>query len=241
MKKKIVFSDFDGTFFAPGQTERNLAALCEFRKRGGLFALNTGRGLASLSGMPFKVESDFLILNNGSIVLGEKGELLTSFSMPASVVKRVFDLIGKNPRIGDIKLSSINGPACLSSCEYFTKIMPQIERTERESVHEILDLLKSELSEVAKVTISWAEISGRDHHDIDIVSKDSGKIRGIEYILDLTKLPKNFVATIGDGDNDMEMIEKYNGFAVAHADKNAIRAARKIYPTVADLLEEIEI
>ena len=79
--KVLFFSDFDFTMWThgnPEQIERNKQAIKMFRKRGGKFALATGRGLMSLMGEfpDYREYLDYLVDSDGAIayVVTPKGE-----------------------------------------------------------------------------------------------------------------------------------------------------------------------
>lgn len=59
-----------------------------------------------------------------------------------------------------------------------------------------------------------------DNHDfviVDVVSKDAGKDNAIKKLIEMLKIDKKYVATIGDGRNDISMIKEYNGFSMMTA------------------------
>jgi len=44
---------------------------------------------------------------------------------------------------------------------------------------------------------------------------------------------------IGDGSNDVEMIKKFNGYAIENANKEIVDLAKKAYANVHNLIDEI--
>jgi len=47
------------------------------------------------------------------------------------------------------------------------------------------------------------------------------------------------VYTIGDGANDVEMIEKYNGYGMKNSTESGLKVTNKLVDNVYELLEEI--
>ncbi len=74
--------------------------------------------------------------------------------------------------------------------------------------------------------------------DIDITSSDCSKFRAIEYLDSQNRY--SHVYSIGDGLNDLEMIEKYDGFAVTNAHPDLLQKARRIVNSVAECIGIIE-
>ena len=72
---RLLACDFDGTVFCKHSiSERDLLAIARWRAEGNLFGIVTGRGagtlLADLSRFP--LEYDFLLCNNGALLLDSR-------------------------------------------------------------------------------------------------------------------------------------------------------------------------
>ena len=59
------------------------------------------------------------------------------------------------------------------------------------------------------------EVSGYvSTHGIKIINKNISKVSGIEYIRNIINIEEDNIYTIGDRINDLEMIDKYNGYLI---------------------------
>ena len=73
--RKLIASDFDGTIGTGGQLKKDIEAIEEFRRRGNLFGLVSGRNIAGLRKMRERtgVPVDFLMSDSGgTCYLGER-------------------------------------------------------------------------------------------------------------------------------------------------------------------------
>lgn len=75
---------------------------------------------------------------------------------------------------------------------------------------------------------------------IYLIPKDINKSVTIKFLEDKLKLPKSTIFTIGDHDNDYEMICNYNGFSMVWGTKKAKQYALKQYFALAQLMSDIE-
>ena len=73
--RKLIASDFDGTIGTGGQLKKDIEAIEEFRRRGNLFGLVSGRNIAGLRKMRERtgVPVDYLMSDSGgTCYLGER-------------------------------------------------------------------------------------------------------------------------------------------------------------------------
>lgn len=105
---RALASDFDGTlFFGIGGGDhlfhhflpRDLAAIEEFRVRGGLFGVCTGRPLgAVLDDAGNALSFDFAITSSGACVSDAEGNTLFSREIPNDDVRAILDVALGRPR-----------------------------------------------------------------------------------------------------------------------------------------------
>ena len=82
-----------------------------------------------------------------------------------------------------------------------------------------------------------------DNHDfviIDIVSKNAGKEKAINKLLQILNIEKEQVISIGDGRNDIDMIKEYNGYSMETAEEEVKEVASKIFKNISEALEYLE-
>jgi len=67
---------------------------------------------------------------------------------------------------------------------------------------------------------------------LEVVNKDAGKYSAIEFIRALLFIDSEKTHTFGDANNDLEMIEKYDGTAMGNATEAVKKAAKRITKSV---------
>ena len=75
--------------------------------------------------------------------------------------------------------------------------------------------------------------------EIEIVPINVDKGNAIDIIIQKENIAKQDVYTIGDGANDVEMILKYNGYGMKHADDSIYKVTNKLCGGVKELIEII--
>ena len=86
---KIIASDYDGTLNHNGIDEKKKNAISEWRKKGNLFGIISGRGYPSLKSVIDRVpfEYDFLVCNNGALICDSDGNVITETKCDGSLAK----------------------------------------------------------------------------------------------------------------------------------------------------------
>ena len=77
--KKLLVSDYDQTFYINDEDiEKNKIAVNEFRKKGNIFVIATGRSYADFMKKKnqYNIEYDYLIINHGATILDKKENII---------------------------------------------------------------------------------------------------------------------------------------------------------------------
>jgi len=99
-----LLTDLDGTLLTPEKTlfPADAAAIAEFRAKGGLFSVATGRGLQATSAFLDMFQPDFpAVMYNGALLYDTKGRCAASKStLPAGIRPLLEELMREFPMIG---------------------------------------------------------------------------------------------------------------------------------------------
>ncbi len=245
--KKILVSDYDQTFYINDEDiENNKMAVKEFRKKGNIFVIATGRSYDDFQrkAKEYDIKYDYLIINHGASILNEKEEILYNFPIKNEIIKNIKkDLLINIPDIifytNNIAYRDSNNMyfCCkekLSRLDFnnndLTKI--NIRLISEEKVDEINQIITDKYSDV----INCYKVS---NNIIEIISKEINKSKAIKLLADYYYLDKNEIYTIGDGYSDIQMIKDYNGFAIKDSVKELKNVAKKEYTSVSELINEL--
>ena len=79
---KIVVSDYDKTFYLNDEDiENNKIAVDEFRKKGNIFVIATGRSYFDLQNKVklYQFEYDYLLINHGATMIDKNNHVIYNF------------------------------------------------------------------------------------------------------------------------------------------------------------------
>ncbi|MBQ6593974.1 HAD family phosphatase [Candidatus Saccharibacteria bacterium] len=268
--KTLFFADFDYTMWMhgdPGQTERNKRAIQEYRKRGGKFALATGRSLMSLmEDFPdYREYLDFLMAYDGALtyVVTPRGEEeIFRINIPPREVTEITSIVRGTE--GDYRRDMVY----LCGMGEYRKIpsrrwgrMPgQLGinkiRIWCEDVEDCRQLTEA-LSERDYNGYSYYDIPPESNFDIGRLHWVSDQARSAIEVLprDVNKgeiiraLQGRFfrdyrIVTAGDDVNDISMIKLFDGYVVGQKGKTKLAESlpeAKTAATLAEVLDEIKV
>lgn len=248
---KIIASDYDGTIKTKkGISLKNKRAMKRWRKQGNLLGIVTGRSTSTIKDelKNQKLEIDFLVCNNGGVILNDKLEILQlsliDFEVAQSIIAYVETIDcngyvlndgvyrarkGMNKEHDDLH----NAPSTTTMNELLSnKKVAQIVVSFDEQ--EDANVLAKYINENFEASVNaFANV-----RCVDIVPKGVSKAQGIKYIVDKNKLNEKQVFAIGDSYNDMSMLEAYAG-ATFHDSPEAIQDIAKY--VVKDFSEFVDI
>ena len=252
---KLVATDFDGTFclYAGMVPEENLSAVRAWQAAGHKFGINTGRGL-SLIGLELSkypgLAPDFLILNNGAVIVDERRRILSSVCYPQGLLADVLFFLLRTR--GDAPMLVITEEDTLSihgnpAAELGIPGMPETtleKAAAREDVVQIsmnCETLEGAREMERRVREKFPDLVGNINRGyLDLNLKEANKQQGIDRLLKATgwQIAPGDLFVIGDDMNDLPAIEAYHGYTVASAPGFMQEAATKVYASVGQMMME---
>ena len=253
---KIAISDFDGTLcqnfpgvtLGSGVSKENIQAVKRWQKAGNKFGIATGRSLNLIEWdlAKYDFEVDFLVCDNGGTAFDEKRNLLYSRPIPREILKKLLETPPfKNENIPLMVFGERQVYAFRSYPDVGVELAPIISAEELAERDDIVQFgMKFDSSEAAQKACddflkNFPMLSGNPNRIyLDMNMSQVDKTFGIERLLEKMNWQNCEVLTIGDEKNDIPMIKKFKGFAVKNASEDTLKAARKIYETVGQMLND---
>lgn len=259
--KYMLAVDYDNTLFQNGEiSKETLEAIKEFRNKGNLFGVVSGRDYVT-GFETFKAENlfqfDFLLLKTGAMACDENGTVLfedtVNGSMPwgdstivEEVFKRSFEMgarfgttsVGKNrayyfkdyPDGLDREFRKPHPHSELSDIGNFGLV--SILCQDEESATEIAQVLKNEFGSILNPLQNTIAI--------DISPSGVDKATGIAKYAELMGIPVDNIWTAGDNYNDLAMLKAYHSCAMTNGVSAAKAAAEYVCDTVGDAIKIME-
>lgn len=227
--KKILVSDYDRTIYLDDKTTiENVEALKEFMKNN-VVAIATGRSYEDFFGAlkKYNIDSNYYLLNYGNLVLDREFNVIYEQSLNKKEIEEITDFF-KDKECNIYYCNKSENSLVLSGSIY--KIVLEYKDKEK---------LMKDYKEFIKKD-GYLTFILKNHPHLEIISNRVDKSFAIEEIEKIEKT--NCVYVIGDSDNDITMIKKYNGYCVSNALEDVKKIASKVYNTVSEcvynLLEE---
>ena len=232
--RKIIVSDYDGTFFLSEQGIReNVAKVNEFRKENNLFVIATGNNYRRFQEViaKYNIKYDYLILDQGACIFDNSGTLLKECFLDYNISKEIMDEIKQK----EFRL-----------CNPYTDIGNLEEKNITKIGVDFIDLQEA-LDFTDKLNRKFGEFINaytmifKDINIVEIISNQTDKNNAIKFITNKEKIEKENVYTVGDGYNDISMIENFNGYCMNNSVDKLLEKCKRRVETVAELIDTVKI
>lgn len=248
----ILFSDFDFTLNPhtdDGTFEQNLAMVDHFRKAGHTFCLTTGRSLGSVNRAwpDYHSYLDYVILDNGAVGVDNKDKMIFERVIAPDFVQKIQDFILSQRQNNEIELVYYyDHDRHRKPDGHITKIRCYVNGKDESLV--IYNYINQTFPETLKayfssspqtVSYPWLDQPRTFETFIDIVSVQAGKETAIHTIRNL--LPPQKIITVGDGSNDLAMIQEFDGYAMSNSESEVLAVIPNdhIVKTIAELIKKL--
>lgn len=251
---RVAASDFDGTLYRNGEVGKEaIRAIRDWRGRGNKFGIATGRDLSMMKMElnRFGIPCDFLVCVNGAAIYNRDFELLDSVEIDDALVPAILS----HPA----GLASLHYEFCHDGVislfnrdnkSFFPGLgLPyrEIGRDEALAMRHMQQISYAypgaaeckEWTRQLNGTFAGRIQAHQNVNCIDITSHGVNKAVGIRNLLKATGWPEKDLLVIGDGHNDIDMIKGFAGFAVSDSGESVRRAAREVYGTVENMLDDL--
>lgn len=241
---KIIASDYDGTLNHGGVDDKKREAIVRWRKAGNLFGLVSGRGVPDLLKIPKKdgFECDFLLADNGAVILKPDGTVLKESRCDGALAKPLLQFIIES----GCKWANVQTDfTCIvnedeeehSDEEYTLSTIPKIEYFNQISTILPDDKKAEEVTNAIRQKFSEHLNPLQNGRCIDIVSADMNKAKGLYDFLELIGASYDDLITVGDNINDTHMITEFRSYAMENAVQSIKDIADAQTPGIAELIE----
>lgn len=249
---RLAATDFDGTFCPHGEPipQKNIEAVRRWQEAGHKFGICTGRGLGliqyALAPYP-ELRPDYLVCNNGGVLVDGAGKILQSFVLPAKMRDDMFALPVLRETHHPLRLLTERAMFTLDTgaeVPFGLPIeMPVISFDEVKKFPDVVqislrcDTVEEALATTRAVEAAFPDIVGNINRNyIDFNRREANKRDGVRHLLQVTGWQPEKVFFIGDDRNDLPAIEYFKGCTVATAADFMKEAASAVYPTVGAML-----
>lgn len=237
--KKLLVSDYDGTFLVKDNIEklkRNRSAIKRYINSGNIFAFASGRDFNSLYNEVKKhnIPYHYLICNNGTSIYNSNNEMLHLNLIAFAEVIRTINLLNRNNIIKNIKYIDALG----NETRCFTDVAEIVCEINCGSDAELYEI-KNKLHTLQVLNISYNGITSNDKGKI-IIKEYADKSEAISFIAQKENILRENIYTIGNDFNDYNMLECYNGYKMCNSTEELTSLDVPSISSVHKLVKRIE-
>lgn len=235
--RKLIVSDFDGTFFTSVKDiEINCEKIFDFMSRGNYFLLSSGRSYDSLMEQvkKYNIPYSYIGTSDGSFLFDNNRNMIDSFTMSHDILKDLQGLF-KNSIYEKIQYSypKTYGKKYKKNSLLASVVFVINNKNISTSFLDDFDSLKENNKDYDFAVYSYKDISY-----YIIRSKGTNKGRLVQSLAEKIDVSKDNIYTIGDNDNDFEMIRDYNGYMIGD-NLGLVSVALERYNAVHELVSDI--
>lgn len=247
---QLLACDFDGTLFCNREvSERDMAAIAAWRAQGNLFGIVTGRGAGTLLAdvRRFPLGYDFLLCNNGALLLDENAQLLAQCPLDQELARHLLDhelqtVCSSCALFSGLEMYILEGSGPWLNPVYTPGVLAA-DRARETSFVQISFGFADRRDSMAWGGRLQEELSGRARVQCslsvaDVTSPLAGKATGITWAMEILGRSPSVILTAGDDGNDTEMLAAFEGYAMQGAGQQVLQAAGgRIVASVAELAQ----
>lgn len=217
---KLVISDLDGTLLYSRDiiTENTIKGIHKLIEKGIEFVIATGRGKEGVLDILSQLNiNPYLICNNGATIYDKEGNCIYEKSIDKNLAISILKTIRKHNffynaffrenfyKSKDDFNDKVQRPHfkkhLLNSEDEVDELHKIVIFETEENILMLNKILRDEFNEKVQITISSPTC-------IDIVPKGCNKGVGVDILKNILKVDKNDIIAFGDGENDIDMLEK---------------------------------
>ena len=223
---KILASDFDETIYYPEDREKtlkNIEAIRRFMAEGNLFCIITGRNYTKLKRdlIKYDIPYSYLVCEDGAKIFDSLDYCIHTILLREEEIKQVENILIKN----NIDFYLDDG---YNETNYYKDCVKIVIRClDPEERRRIIKLVKDKVN---------VHIYASTKH-VNIIDRDVNKERALKILCYLEDLDINKIYTIGDSDNDYEMLKAFKGVIVSNHSKKLEELGKKEFNTFSDYVD----
>lgn len=248
MGKKLFATDFDGTLnqYPHGVTKEYLEAIEKFRSEGNVFGIVTGRTYSNAEYIikDYLKYCDFIMCMTGAYAIDTNGETIFEYYGDGAILP---DMLKTIAQIGTGYLFFADGRTSYQidlarpvddahegiiearRHKTFTQVNACFDPEEH--FQYAVERLEREYGKYVSISING--------HCVDIPPAGVTKGVTVARMADHFGVKYCDVFTAGDNDNDVSMIERFNGYTVPHGTEACHAAAKKVMMNVGEMLHDV--
>lgn len=228
--------DYDGTFYrTKEELRKNILMMKRVMAEGHVFVIATGRSYESFIHEieNHNIEFDYLILSSGAQILSKDYKVIHQTTMDIQVFKTIemnyiknqFDILDQR------YISLLHNQKNIDGIHSLLKVTYNVKKSQMNSI------LKASIQSFHDRDINIYLLPLQNYDLLEMVSSQTNKAKAIQKLVDYIDKPVQVIVA-GDSENDLEMIETFDGYLMENHDKTLKISKKKIAKSIEYILNE---
>ncbi len=223
---KVIASDFDDTLYLKddlNKTKDNIESINNFISKGNIFIIITGRSYSNIKVVlnELSIPYSYLICEDGAKIFNNMDYCIDTTYMKEEDINKILPIIKEEDYYLDDGYNETN------NINDTVKIV--VNCKDKTKANNIIDIINK--------TVDTYIYASNEH--INIIDKNMNKQKGLEKLFYIENFNFDDLFVIGDNDNDLEMLNKYNGGIISNHSKALDLLNKKNYETLKIFIDEI--
>ncbi len=234
--KRMLVSDYDGTFYVnDSQIQENIDAVNKFRNNKNLFVIATGNNYKHFLNVvqEKKIKYDYLILDQGSVISNKNDDIIYSVCLKQEIAQKIYYELKKIDKKNTLKVCGVNQEECYIDSDKITKILIKFDdiKSAQRTAEMLIKKYKNNINAYVMIFTS--------SYRVEIISGETDKEKAIKKIATLEGIKRNNIYTIGNGYNDISMINSFNGYCLNTSVDKLLKECNKHVDSVNELIYQL--
>lgn len=232
--RKLIASDYDGTFYLNEEGIKiNIEKVNKFRENNNFFVMATGNNFKNFKEVisEYSIQYDYLILDQGASIFDNQNNLLKTCFLDYGISKRIIDEILLTHK--EYQLYMPYGETETIEEKNITKM--KIDFINLKEAFDFTNKINKEFGEYVNAYV----MIFKEINIVEIISSKTDKNEAIKYLVDKENISNENVYTIGDGYNDISMIQNFNGYCMKNSVEELLQKCKRQVGSVAELIDKV--
>ena len=222
---KILISDLDNDIVLNGKEQ--IESIKRFTREGNIFICATDKAINyiadHLSLMDINIE--YFICNDGAAIFDKYYNIIYRKDMRSDVVRPIINMLKDDDNILETFIDTTHG------------FVSDTEKCANGIVARPFDKEKAEVL-LNKIVLKYPSVHGHVNDNwLNIIDIDVNKKTAIEYLIDNYHLNKDDIYVLGQGVNDLEMVENFKSYVLNNSKEDLKKFAIKEVENISELVD----
>jgi len=235
---KLFVTDYDNTLFIDEiNIKKNIEKLNELKSNGYYIVISTGRSIPSIKEKIdlYNIPFDYLSCADGSIIYDNHYNTIKLYALDNNIIQEIVR-VKKNLICDEIQISYEQGyNNILNLTKPITGFNFVIhENNIKKNTIDTFNDIKTKFP-----NYNYVIYTHLPYTYYCIKAKNVNKAYGINFLSEYLNIDKKDIFVIGDSDNDIEMLQEFNGVCVKNSTDEVQKICKKSYNQVFEYINEI--